>query len=218
MSIEYEVRDVIRIIIKYWYIALGSALICALISIPLSKKSYQSAVNDYNEKLEASQTVSEDTATETYIYILDSGNVKQEKKLAKDILELAKVKKEKDKDLGVQLAYYESINAVFIGKKHVRGNEYAEYIQNIKDEIEQVLLTGLNQNIRIDFKTVDNDQESVNMAELLLQQPTMGQTTIRVIGTAGVLGFLLGLVIIMILDYIKCCKKIISIKETVEKH
>lgn len=214
MSIEYGVKDVIRIIIKHWYIVLGCVLACALVSVPLSKTSYQDAVSDYHEKLETSQSVKGDT-TKIYIYLSGSGNRKQEKSLAKDILTLARVKNEQFKDLKIQLAYYESINAVFIGKEHAREKDYAEFIQELKEDIDEILLIGLNQNIEIDFQEVTNDQGFDTTAELLLQQPVPGPTAVRVIGTAGVLGFLLGLVIVMILDYIKCYKKIISINETV---
>lgn len=50
MTVNYEVKDLLFIIIKKWYVVVAIAIVFALVATPLSKASYEYAVKKYKER------------------------------------------------------------------------------------------------------------------------------------------------------------------------
>lgn len=130
-----------------------------------------------------------------------------EKELVHDILILAEKLKEDLQYLEFESVYYESINVLVLRGGDIQKEEYTNFIQILKDNISQILLANIDLPIKIDVKELIEDKVS-DEADLLIKAPEQKETNIKVIGTASIFGCLLGLVIVMIFDYIKCCKKI----------
>lgn len=203
MSLEYSVKDVIRVLLKKWYLILGIGVLCGLLVTPMSRASYRKAQDAY----EVATQDTEDIFIDLNIYIYIDGSIDKElgENLSEDILMLAS---ELDNNLGLNKVYYKSINAIRISGNRIDKQKSDEFIRNLQENIDKILLAQLEERVEINFVDESVENETEQLANLIMELPTEKQIGGRQIIVAGIVGCLLGVFVVMVFDYIKCCKMI----------
>lgn len=209
MSIEYEIRDVLKIAIRKWYIILGIGLICAIASIPICERAYQTAMNHYIE-IKAKKNMEPTIDYEGYIYIDGLKDSEEINNLTGDIITIA----QRENKLGLGFIYYRSINAVQIVGKDVDKKECELFLDKLNSEINRILLSKMDKKVDIKFENLVTKKTTTNIGDILLKEPVKCESSIRVVGTAAMFGCLLGLAVVLIFDYVKNCRKILTENKT----
>lgn len=205
MSIEYEIIDVLRIIRKKWYIILAMTITFALSSIPLSQISYTKAEKNYKKNtMETVEPVK--VNIESYIYV-QANDIVQKKlySVGRDIQRIIAKKKVAEE---MQYEYYESINAIRIYVENIDIEEWNSFIIELERDINDILLKRFDNKIWIEIETIQNEDQNNNVGEIILKEPSKIILGVKSVCKAGIFGCLLGLALVLIVDYLKCCKKI----------
>ena len=209
MSIEYEIIDILRIIKKKWYVIIGLSMVCMLISIPLSRISYVQAEENYEQEIMKTAEI-DIVNVESYIYI-QANDMPQDKidAVGKDIGMIIK-KKGMEK---VEYEYFDSINAIRIYAENIDVKDWNVFITEIEQNINDILLKHFKSKIWIEIETIQNPNNDIHIGEIILEKPSQTELGIKLLVKAGIFGCLLGVALVLIVDYTKCCKMIIAMNK-----
>lgn len=209
--IEYTIKDVLKIILKKWYLVLIFVVFFVIISYPVSKISYDRALENYNNLNEVEGNINSSnniiSGYEVSIVLNDQTLYETNKDLEHDVKLICKNTNGYDKNL-IILEYYRSINTLVIKNDGMSEENFNQYISYLKDNFNTKLAGIATFNFEdVSNTTLKEDQEN-EFRNSIIKKPNEFIFSIKTAIKAGIVGFIIAIILIMILDYIKVCKKI----------
>lgn len=208
MNISYEVKDIVKVLIKKWYVIIVCIIICVACSIPVAKKSYADAVRNYEKYVtdQGAEEVKIDKIS-TYINIIrgeDDSNSKIQD-IASDIISISQDVIIENK-LIITMKYYKSIDSIYVYAENIKEEQFNTFIDSLNEKLEKELLPKLGN--KVEYEDISIEYNDENLAETLLKEPTEMGTGLTAFIKAGIFGFLLGVFAILVYDYCKIARQI----------
>lgn len=208
--IIYSCRDVIKGILKRWYIIVGVIMGFAIMSIPLANASYKNATSDYEKLMQLEDTegkyntqmyysVETESEEEFYIYLDCLANLE----LMGSICNAQNENNDWNK-LYEKLQYnYIEDGAIF---KVLISNATEKETSFINDAITDWLVAYLEDKGfgEITFQEklrLQDEIEKETIYSSLLSEPVEPDNRVKIVGQAVVFGIVLGSFITLLLDY-----------------
>lgn len=206
--VNYDCIIILKVLLKKWYIVLGTVFIFGIVSFPLAKTSYQKAIENYH------QFVPEDK--ELLFNVSFSYYVPEELEKSMDIYLAClndKVLMQKVCDVYEEEMQWNSITQVLRYNYYDEENVFEVKLNNVSESeacfginaVTVYLVGYLEENgfCKIEFKEkeiVKNEcLQDINLQ--ILSKPEKMKTMSRIILTAMLFGFVVGCMLVLLRDY-----------------
>lgn len=204
--IEYTVRDLVKILMRNWYIIVIISVVFAIISFPLSKISYVQNVKNYNDFVD--KNINAEVEINSFaidISLKDNENITN-KEIAHDLKQICKETTGYNQN-AIQMMYYYSIHQFVITNIKMSEEAFATYIVNVKNNLQGILGEAIDLKYNEIEKVQMKEDEMVGFDNSIYRQPTQFNYSIKTILKSAIFGFLVGIILTLIIDFIKITRK-----------
>lgn len=229
---EYEVLDLLRLLIKKWYIIVMFICLFAVSSIPLAKKSYNDAVSYYNTQINTLTYEEELIQQESYslFCILKAEEVgvseisgEEAAKVVYELLCDSAVRNciNNKLKIGVTDSFEDVLgkssikllgnsNLILFSSTSLGETEFESLLVQVENVLSEDMKDIFGQQLKIEFGNVTSElltlqqtmSEDKSFANAALKQPSERDSYIKTMITASAMGFMLGVSYILVKEYI----------------
>lgn len=234
MIITYEIRDIIMILVKKWYVILAITILFGTAAYPLAVKSFNESLDNYN-LLTNNQNKADEINNVNLVafYNLTSNNFNKAELIAmtKNVVDLSNkefiknaIANEIQKNVSnfnknqlnnITLTSLNDLPTIMVEATDLKENVIDLYVNYFPSIMKESLSKITNKEFTIKLlenSIIKNKSENTNnqieFNKLIIKEPTILQSKIKVIVTGSLLGFALSCFFILAIDFIKVSNKL----------
>lgn len=235
--IDYEVKDLLKIVIRKWYVIVLAVAVFSLISVPMSRKSYQQAIEDYNRLLNGEENIDEQEEQEILeqnasfcimkvesinnaeISDVEATNIVYQLLNNPSVLAVINSNVQWDDPVNVEnanshraLSIITNSNAILINSNTLSEKNFSDFILEIERIIKTDLDDVVGQQIEIQLGNIVSQmipevEDELTFGKSVIQEPSEMASYVKNMITAGVLGILVGVLAVLVCEYIKANRR-----------
>ncbi len=235
--IDYEVKDLLKIVIRKWYVIVLAVAVFSLISVPMSRKSYQQAIEDYNRLLNGEENIDEQEEQEILeqnasfcimkvesinnaeISDVEATNIVYQLLNNPSVLAVINSNVQWDDPVNVEnanshraLSIITNSNAILINSNTLSEKNFSDFILEIERIIKTDLDDVVGQQIEIQLGNIVSQmipevEDELIFGKSVIQEPSEMASYVKNMITAGVLGILVGVLAVLVCEYIKANRR-----------
>ena len=207
--IEYSIKDLLIVILKKFYIIILGIICFALLAIYNGEVSYQKALDNYS-KYTTEENISTLSERVEHTFCLISCSSKRGVEwtnadsayIVYTLLCNSTLQKNLSLENKIDMTLIANSNVILFESDVISREEFAGKLDAIKKALQT---PAIEKSINIQYGDIDSSfsEPSQNYAQEIMKKPSKIAHKIQLCIRGGILGFLISIVFILILEYIK---------------